>query len=500
MILKAANRRLPTELVEEAIRRREAVLLANGSIDAQTGKFTGRSPQDKYFVDYPGCPLPKSMHRWLSEEQFERLLNRVHQHLEEKGSFVFDGAVNQHPKYRVPVRFYTEYAWHNLFVQRLFLKGMEKETPVYTVYVAPTLLANPAGDGTRSETFIVLHTRRRIVLIGGTQYAGEIKKSIFSFMHHHLTENRVLPMHCSASMGEQGDVSLFFGLSGTGKTTLSADPARRLIGDDEHGWSDEGVFNVENGCYAKCIDLSAEREPDIYRAIQFGTVLENVGYDTGRNPLFQDRTLTENTRAAYPLEFIRNRVPEGYGGHPKAIVFLSADATGVLPAVARLSPEDARKHYLLGYTSKVAGTERGIVEPEATFSACFGSPFLTDRPTRYADMLMERLERYRVPVYLLNTGWVGGGYGETPRIPLSITRQLVHLALSGALDTLSSYRDEELFITVPEHIPGVPDGFLQPATSFADVQAYWQRHQELSQAFADKLVALGATVEHLELN
>ncbi|RIV28687.1 phosphoenolpyruvate carboxykinase (ATP) [Alicyclobacillaceae bacterium I2511] len=490
-------KKLPVELVEAAIRRQEAVLLANGSIDAQTGKFTGRSPHDKYFVDFPDCPLPHSMHQWLSEQQFEQLLVRVRQHLEEKGSFLFDGAVNQHPEYRVPVRFYTEYAWHNLFVQRLFLAGKEGEVPAYTVYVAPTLMASPDRDGTRSGTFIVLHTGRRIALIGGTQYAGEIKKSIFSLMHHHLTEQRVLPMHCSASMGEQGDVSLFFGLSGTGKTTLSADPVRRLIGDDEHGWSDKGVFNMENGCYAKCIDLSVKKEPDIYNAIRFGTVLENVGYDGLRNPLFEDRTLTENTRAAYPLKFIRNRVPEGHGGHPTAIVFLSADATGVLPAVARLSPEDARRHYLLGYTSKVAGTERGIVEPEATFSACFGSPFLTERPVQYADMLMERLERYKVPVYLLNTGWVGGGYGEIARIPLTITRQLVHLALSGVLETLPSYRDEELFITVPEHVPGIPDPFLRPATSFADGQVYQHRHQQLAQAFADKLIALGATVASL---
>ncbi|RIV17526.1 phosphoenolpyruvate carboxykinase (ATP), partial [Alicyclobacillaceae bacterium I2511] len=398
-MLDHAIRMIPTELVEESIRRQEATLLTNGAVDAHTGKFTGRSPRDKYFVDYPGCPLPREMHQWLTEEQFEELYVLIRQHLQDKGSFLFDGAVNQHPDHTIPVRFYTEFAWHNLFVQRLFLAAKGNQEPVYTVYVAPTLRANPSQHGTHSETFIVLHPQRRIAIIGGTGYAGEIKKSIFTLMHYHLAQNDVMPMHCSASMGDKGDVALFFGLSGTGKTTLSADPSRRLIGDDEHGWSDKGVFNMENGCYAKCIDLSEEREPDIYHAIRFGTVLENVAYDPQREPLYEDRSLTENTRAAYPLAFIQNRVPEGYGGHPSAVVFLSADATGVLPAVARLSPDDARRHYLLGYTSKLAGTERGVIQPEATFSACFAQPFLTYRPTYYADMLMERLGRYNVPVY-----------------------------------------------------------------------------------------------------
>lgn len=481
------QRLTPVQLIEAAVCRGEAVLLENGALCAETGKYTGRSPKDKYFVAYEGCPLPKEAHNWLTESQFERLFDKVKAHLAEKGGYVFDGAVNHHPRYRVPVRFVTEFAWHNLFVQRLFMPGDPDVAPRFTVYGVPTLKADPARDGTRSETFIVLHLARGIVLIGGTEYAGELKKSIFTLMHHHLAEQDVLPMHCSASVGEAGDVALFFGLSGTGKTTLSADPARRLIGDDEHGWGDDGVFNMENGCYAKCIDLSEEREPDIYHAIRFGSVLENVMYDEARRPLYHDRTRTENTRAAYPLSFIRNVEPSGRGGHPKAIVFLSADASGVLPAVARLSPEDARRHYLLGYTSKLAGTERGVVNPEPTFSACFGAPFLTDRPARYADMLMERVARHGVPVYLLNTGWVGGGYGQTDRMPLALTRQIVHLVLAGALDDVPTERDEDLFLNVPVSIPGIPDVYLRPQTGFADGRSYEAARSSLAEAFRKRL-------------
>jgi phosphoenolpyruvate carboxykinase (ATP) len=477
------QRLTPVELIEAAIRRREGVLLANGAFCAHTGKFTGRSPKDKYFVSYADCTLPVEQHQWLSEAQFENLYRKVIRHLESKGGYVFDGAVNQHPRYRVPVRFYTEFAWHNLFVQRLFLPGSETQEPVYTVYSAPTLYADPATDGTRSETFIVLHPKRGIVLIAGTEYAGELKKSIFTLMHHHLAEQNVMPMHCSASVGDDGDVALFFGLSGTGKTTLSADPQRRLIGDDEHGWGEDGVFNMENGCYAKCIDLSAEKEPDIYNAIRFGAVLENVVFDEARQPLYDDRTLTENTRAAYPLAHIRNFEPTGRGGHPSVIVFLSADASGVLPAIAKLSPEDARKHYLLGYTSKLAGTERGVVNPEATFSACFGAPFLTDAPTRYAEMLMERVKQHQVSVYLLSTGWVAGGYGQTERVPLKLTRDLVNRVLRGELEHVETRRDDELFLNVPVHIPGVPEKYLNTRLGFGSDEEYEARRRELVRAF-----------------
>jgi len=479
-----AKRLLPAELVETSIRRQEGKLLDNGALCAQTGKFTGRSPKDKYFVG-SGLPgLPIDAHQWLTEEQFEHVYRKVTNHLERTGSFVFDGAVNQHPKYQVPVRFYTEFAWHNLFVQQLFLTGNPSVEPTYTVYGAPTLQANPDADGTRSETFIIIHPTKRIVLIGGTEYAGELKKSIFTLMHHHLATQDVMPMHCSASVGDAGDVALFFGLSGTGKTTLSADPLRKLIGDDEHGWADDGVFNMENGCYAKCIDLNEGKEPDIFRAIRFGAVLENVVADDAHHPLYSDSSLTENTRAAYPLTFIRNVESSGRGGHPEVIVFLSADASGVLPAVSKLSPEDARKHYLLGYTSKLAGTERGVVHPEATFSACFGSPFLTDYPIRYADMLMERVQRYNVSVFLLSTGWVAGGYGETQRMPLNLTRDIVSLVVAGELNHVQTRRDESLFLDVPMEITGIPAKYLNVRSGFADGAKYEQAHTALATSFA----------------
>ncbi len=484
--MELANmRRLnPSELIEAAIVRKEGALMANGAFCAHTGKFTGRSPKDKFFVEYADCPLPRQEHQWLNEVQFERLFSKIKAHFGRHGGFVFDGTVNQHPEYQVPVRFYTEYAWHNLFVQRMFLPQYDGKMPAYTVYAAPTLKADPKVDGTRSETFIILHLKRNIILIGGTEYAGELKKSIFTMMHHHLAEQNVMPMHCSASVGDDGDVALFFGLSGTGKTTLSADPKRRLIGDDEHGWGHDGVFNMEGGCYAKCIDLSREKEPDIYNAIRYGSVLENVIYDERRQPVYDDRSLTENTRAAYPLSHIGNVANTGRGGHPQVILFLSADASGVLPAVSRLNPEDARKHYLLGYTSKLAGTERGVVNPEATFSACFAAPFLTDTPARYAKMLMERTARHDVPVYLLSTGWVGGGYGETNRMPLSITRDLVNRILQGELNSLQTFRDESLYLNVPVQIAGVPDKYLHPVNGFSSRGVYENRKRELAESFA----------------
>jgi phosphoenolpyruvate carboxykinase (ATP) len=488
----------PVKLIEAAIRRGEGVLLENGALSVRTGKFTGRSPLDKYFVESANTSLPREQHQWLDEGAFERLWQKVRHHLDATGGYVFDGAVNQHPAYRVPIRFYTEFAWHNLFAQCLFLPARPGDEPAYTVYYAPTLRAEPTVDGTRSETFIVLHPERRVVLIGGTEYAGELKKSIFTLMHHHLAEQGVLPMHCSASVGEKGDVALFFGLSGTGKTTLSADPTRRLIGDDEHGWCADGVFNMENGCYAKCIDLSAEKEPDIYQAIRFGAVLENVVYDEARRPVYTDRSLTENTRAAYPLAHIRNRQPEGYGGHPRVILFLSADASGVLPAVSRLNPDDARRHFLLGYTSKLAGTERGVTTPQATFSACFAAPFLTGSPIRYADMLMQRLAEHDVPVYLLNTGWVGGGYGQTERMPLALTRELVRRVLRGELDDVPTVRDAHLYLNVPQSIPGIPRRYLRPELGFSDRAEYERRRQQLAGQFAEVLDGMEGNVHAVD--
>lgn len=479
----------PAELVEEAIVRREGVLLANGAFCAETGQFTGRSPKDKYFVRSASFDVQSEQHQWLSEASFQHLFEKVKSHLRKTGSFQFDAVVNQHPEYAVPIRFYTEFAWHNLFVQSLFQTGNSADTPKYTVYGAPTLKALPEEDGTRTSTFIVLNPGRGIILIGGTEYAGELKKSIFTLMHHDLARRGVLPMHCSASVGEGGDVALFFGLSGTGKTTLSADPARFLIGDDEHGWAPEGVFNMENGCYAKCIHLSEEREPDIYRAIRFGAVLENVGYDSRRNPQYDDDSKTENTRAAYPLKNVANAAAVSRGGHPKAIVFLSADATGVLPAVARLRPEDAHRHYMLGYTSKLAGTERGVTAPEPTFSACFGAPFLTDRPSVYADMLMQRVRQYNVPVYLLNTGWVGGGIGRVGRMPLAWTRTLVEKIIRGELEGVPTRRDEALFLDVPTDIPGFPEEYLYPERGFPSPEDYEASRDALAKSFSEELQA-----------
>lgn len=482
------------ELVEASLCRKEAVLLANGALTAATGQFTGRSPKDKFFVADGQCDFPREMHQWITETQFDGLLEKVTGHLNRVGAFQFDGSVNHHPQYRTNVRFYTEYAWHNLFVRNLFIPNGDENRdiePEYTVFCAPNIKATPLVDGTRSETFVVLHPGRGIVLIGGTEYAGEMKKSIFTLMHHHLAERQVTPMHCSASVGKAGDVALFFGLSGTGKTTLSADPKRRLIGDDEHGWASDGVFNMENGCYAKCIDLSPEKEPDIYDAIRFGAILENVVYDANRKPNYHDGALTENTRAAYPLSHIRNVDASGRGGHPSAIIFLSADATGVLPAVARLTPEDARKHYLLGYTSKLAGTERGVTQPEATFSACFGSPFLIHQPMRYADMLMDQIAHYDVPVYLLNTGWVGGACGETHRMPLALTRSLVDLILSGELNQVETKRDERLWLNVPVSVPGLPDVYLNPSVGCSDTETYEARKEHLVRSFTGALDRLG---------
>lgn len=484
MSLSHMQRLNPSELIEASIRREEGILLANGAFCAHTGRFTGRSPKDKFFVDTESNKLPKEQHQWLTEHQFEHLFHKVTVHLEKQGGFVFDGFVNQHPKYRVPVRFYTEFAWHNLFVQQLFLSGNPTLDPEYTVYSAPSIQADPTVDGTRTGTFIVIHPEHRVVLIGGTEYAGELKKSIFTLMHHHLVAQSVMPMHCSASVGQHGDVALFFGLSGTGKTTLSTDPARQLIGDDEHGWGEDGVFNVEGGCYAKCIDLSVEKEPDIFHAICYGAVLENVIYDEHRNPQYEDRLLTENTRAAYSLSHIRNIEPSGRGSHPNVIIFLSADASGILPAVARLNPNDARRHFLLGYTSKLAGTERGVVHPEATFSACFGSPFLTDHPSRYAEMLMERIRCHEIPVYLLNTGWVGGAYGEVDRVPLSLTRELVHRIIAGELNNLPTRRDDDLFLNVPVDVSGIPLNYLNPQETFTDVETYVQRRRQLVRSFS----------------
>ncbi|KKM09471.1 phosphoenolpyruvate carboxykinase [Clostridiales bacterium PH28_bin88] len=485
---------LPTpRLVEHSIARGEGTLTPSGALVVYTGKYTGRSPNDKFVVDGAGIHDEiwwGKVNQPFSREAFERIYNRLAAYLQNRELFVFDGFAGADPEYRLPIRFINEFAWQNLFVRQLFIRPtgeeLSRHQPEYTVICAPGFRANPETDGTRSEAFVILNFEKRLVIIGGTHYAGEMKKSVFTVMNYLLPHQNVFPMHCSANMGAGGDTALFFGLSGTGKTTLSADPNRRLIGDDEHGWSDTGVFNFEGGCYAKCIHLSRENEPQIWEAIRFGAVLENVVVDPETRAVdFDSDRITENTRAAYPVDFIPGVVIPGTGGHPKTVIFLTADAFGVLPPVAKLSREQAMYHFLSGYTSKLAGTERGIKEPEATFSTCFGAPFLPLPPMAYAQMLGDRIARHNSSVYLINTGWSGGPYGTGQRISLKYTRAMVSAALEGRLDEVA-YRPDPVFnVLVPEACPGVPAEVLQPRNTWSDQQAYDQKANELAGRFMD---------------
>lgn len=480
------------QLVEKVLKRNEGILTSTGAVRATTGKYTGRSPKDKYIVEEPST---KDKIDWgpvnqpISREVFDNLYKKVINYLKEKDEiFVFKGFAGADKKYRMPIQVVNEYAWHNLFVHQLFIRPTKEELKdheaQFTVISAPGFKADPAVDGTKTETFIIVSFERRTVLIGGTEYAGEMKKSIFSVMNYLLPEMGILPMHCSANVGREGDVALFFGLSGTGKTTLSADPNRRLIGDDEHGWSANGIFNIEGGCYAKCINLSEEKEPQIYNAIRFGSVLENVIIDENtREPDYDDGSLTENTRAAYPLQAIDNIVEPSIAGHPNTIVFLTADAFGVLPPIAKLTKEQAMYHFLSGYTSKLAGTERGVTSPEATFSACFGAPFLPLPATVYAEMLGKKIDEHNAQVFLVNTGWTGGPYGVGSRMKLSYTRAMVQAALEGELNNVETVRDEIFGLYIPLHVPGVPDEVLQPQKTWADPKAYEEKARELANKF-----------------
>lgn len=489
-----ANLSVP-ELVEAALARGEAQLSASGGLIARTGKRTGRSPGDKFVVRHEGSASAGrvwwgKVNQPLAPEAFERLKARVCAYLGQRDLFVLDASVGADPRYTLPIRLVTELAWHNLFAHQLFRRLGPQElaahSPAWTILAAPRLQADPARDGTRSETAVVLDFEQRIVLICGTEYAGEIKKSIFTVMNYVLPMQDVLSMHCSANIGDAGDVALFFGLSGTGKTTLSADPQRKLIGDDEHAWSGHGVFNIEGGCYAKCVNLSRESEPQIWNAIRFGSVLENVVVDPHtRAPDYSDTSLTENTRVAYPVEFIDNAELSGAGGHPRTIVFLTADAFGVLPPIARLTPAQARYHFLSGYTAKTAGTEVGVKDPEATFSTCFGQPFLPLPPQVYAEMLGGLMERHGVRVFLLNTGWTGGPYGQGQRIKLAYTRAMVSAALSGQLDGVETALDPVFGLHVPTRISGVPDRLLRPRDTWADAEAYDAKARYLAGLFID---------------
>ncbi len=479
-------------LVEHAIRRGEGQIASNGAIVATTGKKTGRSPKDKFVVK---DALTADKVAWGAVNQpfdpgkFAALHARVLEYLDERELFVQDLFCGADTNYRLPVRFVNEFAWHNLFVRQLFIRPSTAELQAhkaeFTVIAAPDFKADPRRDGTNSEAFVILNFTERVVLIGGGAYAGEIKKSIFSIMNFLMPPRNVFPMHCSSNVGRNGVTALFFGLSGTGKTTLSADPTRNLIGDDEHGWSANGIFNFEGGCYAKCIKLSQKNEPQIWNALRFGSVLENVALDREtRVPNYADDSLTENTRAAYPVDFIENCVIPGVGGHPKNVVFLTADAFGVLPPVAKLSPEQAMFHFMSGYTAKVAGTEAGVKEPQATFSTCFGAPFLPLAPKVYAEMLGRRLREHNAQCWLVNTGWQGGPYGVGKRMDIPYTRAMVDGAVEGTLAQVEFEVEPTFGFSIPKTCPGVPSNLLNPRNAWADKAAYDRAAADLCARFA----------------
>jgi phosphoenolpyruvate carboxykinase (ATP) len=492
----------PAALTELAVERGEGLLTARGALVAYTGAHTGRSPQDRYVVTDESTRDAIAwgpVNRPMEPAVFDRLLDKIAAYFQRRDLFVFDGAACADPRYRLNVRVVAEKAWHALFAHCLFLRLSPEQLagcrPDLTILHAADIQADPAADSTRSGAFIVLNLARRLVLIGGTHYAGEVKKSVFSFLNYLLPQQGVFPMHCSANIGPADDTALFFGLSGTGKTTLSADRLRRLIGDDEHAWSDEGVFNLEGGCYAKTIHLSAEGEPQIWNAIRFGCVLENVVVDPNtRVPDYDDDRFTENTRAAYPVDFIDNCEPSGCGGHPHHIVFLTCDAFGVLPPVSRLTPPQALYHFLSGYTAKVAGTEAGVTEPKATFSTCFAAPFLPLPPVRYAEMLAERLRTYDPVVWLINTGWTGGPYGVSNRIKLAHTRTMVRVALSGLLNSAPCTPDPNFGVLVPDTCPGVPPEILRPRETWKDPADYDRYAHKLAELFRANFQQYGAQV------
>jgi len=489
----------PAELYEHAIRRGEAHVVATGALDAETGQHTGRSPKDKFFVKEPSSEsrIWWGGNRPIAPEKFDRLLQKMVDFVSENEIYVQDVFACADPRYRLKVRVVTELAWHSLFARNLFIRPTPDErqgfSPDFTVMSLPSVKADPKADGTRSETFILVNLQRRMVIIGGTRYAGEIKKSIFTTLNYLMPEAGVMPMHCSANKGSDGDVALFFGLSGTGKTTLSSEPDRRLIGDDEHGWSDAGVFNFEGGCYAKTIRISQAAEPEIYAASEsFGTVLENVVVDPdSRMPDYDDDSKTENTRSAYPVDLIPNADLSGQGGHPSNVLFLSADAFGVLPPVSRLDADQIRFFFLSGYTAKVAGTERGVTEPEPTFSTCFAAPFLVRSPNTYADMLIERVQKHDAQVWMLNTGWVGGPYGVGERISIAHTRAIVSAVVEGKLREVSTHRDPVFGVEIPDQVPGVPAEVLDPRSAWPNPEDYDRQAAKLRAMFESNIHMIG---------
>ncbi len=492
------------ELVEAAARRGEGVLADMGPFVAVTTPHTGRSPNDKFVVKEPSSEADidwGKVNQPMSSEHYQLLKSDIKAYLNELPElFVQDLYCGADPSTRLSVRYVLPNAWHANFVRNMFIRPAVDElatfAPNFTVYHAPEMQADPARHGTRTGTFIVLNIAERTILIGGTRYAGELKKSMFTVMNYLLPKQGVLSMHCSANIGDAGDTALFFGLSGTGKTTLSADPSRGLIGDDEHGWSSEGTFNFEGGCYAKVINLSPENEPDIYATTQmFGTVLENVVlHEPARTVDFASQAITENTRASYPLHYIKNHVPSGRGGHPKNVVFLTADAFGVLPPIAKLTPEQAMYYFLSGYTAKVAGTERGVTEPQATFSACFGAVFLVWHPTKYATMLGELLNQHNAQVWLVNTGWSGGAYGVGKRMKLPYTRAMVRALLDGSLHSAPTVTDPIFGLHMPTTVDHVPSEILDPRKTWSDGAAYDAQARKLAEMFRENIKKFGDAV------
>ncbi len=492
------------ELMLAAARRGEGEFADMGPFVAVTAPHTGRSPNDKFVVREPSTEADidwGKVNQPCTPAHFDVLLADVRAYLDKQPElFVQDLRCGADPAHRLSVRYVMPNAWHAAFARNMFIRPHHSELPTFepnfTVLHAPEFQADPARHGTRTGTFIVLNFAKRMILIGGTRYAGELKKSMFTVMNYFMPRDGVLSMHCSANLGPQGDTALFFGLSGTGKTTLSADPERSLIGDDEHGWSETGIFNYEGGCYAKVINLSAEGEPDIYATTQmFGTILENVVLEpTSRRVKFDDQSITENTRASYPLPYIRNHVPSGRGAHPKNVVFLTADAFGVLPPISRLTREQAMYYFLSGYTAKVAGTERGVTEPQATFSACFGAVFLVWHPTKYAEMLGRLLAEHDAHVWLVNTGWSGGPYGVGKRMKLGYTRAMVRAALAGQLDQVATQADERFGLAVPIQVPGVPAEVMRPRDTWSDGAAYDAQAKKLAEMFRKNFEKFGTNV------
>ncbi|MDQ1197148.1 phosphoenolpyruvate carboxykinase [Agrobacterium sp. SORGH_AS 787] len=481
---------IESELYEESIRNGEADLTVDGALRAVTGQHTGRSPKDKFVVRDANTEntIWWDNNKPLSPEHFEILHKDMVAHAAGKTLYVQDLVGGADEENALPTRVVTELAWHGLFIRNLLIRPAREKLGSFkqklTIINLPSFKADPARHGVRTETVIACDLTKGIVLIGGTSYAGENKKSVFTVLNYLLPAKGVMPMHCSANVGPDGDAAVFFGLSGTGKTTLSADPARTLIGDDEHGWGEDGIFNFEGGCYAKAIKLSAEAEPEIYAATRrFGTVLENVVLDENRVPDFNDNSLTENTRSAYPLHFIPNASKTGLAGHPKTIIMLTADAFGVLPPIARLTPEQAMYHFLSGYTAKVAGTEKGVTEPEATFSTCFGAPFMPRHPTEYGNLLRDLIAQHGVDCWLVNTGWTGGAYGIGKRMPIKATRALLTAALTGELKNAQFRTDANFGFAVPTSLEGIDNSILDPRSTWADGTAYDAQAKKLVNMF-----------------